>query len=100
MLYEVITLDPHEQRPLAEIANQLWATELLRGSRLLVLAADDHDAGDPAALFWRVINRVDWSRDLLRITSYNVCYTKLLRRFRSTPGCRTPWKVRLRFPLV
>jgi len=60
-----VNLDPHEQRPLAEIANQLWATELLRGSRLLVLAADDHDAGDPAALFWRVINRVDWSRDLL-----------------------------------
>ena len=60
-----VNLDRNEIRPLAEIANRLWSTELLRGSRLLVLAADDHDAGDPAALFWRVINRVDWHRDLL-----------------------------------
>ena len=60
-----VNLDLNEERPLAAIAEELWSTELLRGSRLLVLGADDHDAGDPAAVFWRMINRVDWSRDLL-----------------------------------
>jgi 4-hydroxy-3-polyprenylbenzoate decarboxylase len=61
----LVTVDPGETRPLAEVAGLLWKTLLLEGARLLVIGAADHDPGDPAAVFWRVMNRVDWQRDLL-----------------------------------
>lgn len=61
----LITVDPSEERSLAELAEILSGTMLLRGSRLLVVGAADHEPHDPAAVFWRVLNRVDWSRDLL-----------------------------------
>jgi len=61
----LVTVDPGEARPFVELACQLWGTLLLQGSRLLVVAAADHDPHDPAAVFWRVLNRVDWKRDLL-----------------------------------
>ena len=37
----------------------------MKGSRLLVVGRADHDTDDPAAVFWRLINRVDWQQDLL-----------------------------------
>jgi len=61
----LVTVDPGEDRPLAEVAGLLWETLLLKGSRLLVVGAADHDPHEPAAVFWRVLNRVDWGRDLL-----------------------------------
>ncbi len=61
----VITVDPGEDRPLSELAALLQETSLLRGSRLLIVGVDDHDPRDPAAVCWRVLNRADWSRDLL-----------------------------------
>lgn len=61
----LITVDPAEERPLAELAGILNKTSLLRKSRLLVIGAGDHDPRDPAAVFWRVLNRVDWDHDLL-----------------------------------
>ena len=61
----LVTVDPGEVRPFVELARLLWDTLLLQGSRLLVVAAADHDPRDPAAVFWRVLNRVDWGRDLL-----------------------------------
>jgi 4-hydroxy-3-polyprenylbenzoate decarboxylase len=61
----LITVDPDETRPLADLAAMLWQTPLLQGARLLVVGAADHDPRDAAAVFWRVLNRVDWSRDLL-----------------------------------
>jgi 4-hydroxy-3-polyprenylbenzoate decarboxylase len=61
----LVTVDLTEERPLAEVAGLLWETQLLRGSRLLVIGAADHDPHDPAAVFWRVLNRVSWERDLL-----------------------------------
>jgi 4-hydroxy-3-polyprenylbenzoate decarboxylase len=61
----LVTVAPGETRPFGELAQLLWGTLLLQGSRLLVVAAADHDPHDPAAVFWRVLNRVDWRRDLL-----------------------------------
>jgi 4-hydroxy-3-polyprenylbenzoate decarboxylase len=61
----LVTVDPGEARPFVELACLLWGTLLLQGSRLLVVAAADHDPRDAAAVFWRVLNRVDWKRDLL-----------------------------------
>jgi len=61
----LITVDPGETRPFADLARLLWGTLLLQGSRLLVVAAADHDPHDAAGVFWRVLNRVDWGRDLL-----------------------------------
>jgi 4-hydroxy-3-polyprenylbenzoate decarboxylase len=61
----LITVDPSEERPLTELAGILNKTLLLRESRLLVIGVADHDPHDPAAVFWRALNRVDWSRDLL-----------------------------------
>jgi 4-hydroxy-3-polyprenylbenzoate decarboxylase len=61
----LVTVEPGEERPFAELAHLLWNTLLLQGSRLLVVAVADHDPSDPAAVFWRVLNRVDWRRDLL-----------------------------------
>lgn len=61
----LVTVDPTEERPLPEIARLLWGTLLLKGSRLLVVGAADHDPRDPAAVFWRALNRTDWHRDLL-----------------------------------
>lgn len=61
----LVTVDPGEVRPLAELAGLLRGTLLLRGSRLLVIGAADHDPADAAAVFWRILNRVDWQRDLL-----------------------------------
>jgi 4-hydroxy-3-polyprenylbenzoate decarboxylase len=61
----LITVDPDETRPLADFAALLWQTPLLQGARLLVVGVADHDPHDAAAVFWRVLNRVDWARDLL-----------------------------------
>jgi len=61
----LVTVEPTEGRPLAELAHLLWGSLLLKGARLLVVGATDHDPRDPAAVFWRVLNRVDWGRDLL-----------------------------------
>jgi 4-hydroxy-3-polyprenylbenzoate decarboxylase len=61
----LVTVDPAEERPLAEVARLLWGTLLLKGSRLLIVGVADHDPHDPSAVFWRVLNRVDWGRDLL-----------------------------------
>ncbi|NJC89026.1 MAG: UbiD family decarboxylase [Desulfuromonas sp.] len=61
----LVTVDPDEKRPLKEVARLLWGTSLLKGARLLVIGAADHDPRDPSAVFWRVLNRTDWQRDLL-----------------------------------
>lgn len=61
----LVTVDPDEGRPLPEIARTLWNTLLLKGARLLVVGVDDHDPRDPAAVFWRVLNRTEWQHDLL-----------------------------------
>jgi len=61
----LVTVDPDEDRPLSEVAHLLWDTLLLKGARLLVIGAADHDPHDPSAVFWRVLNRADWQRDLL-----------------------------------
>ena len=61
----LVTVEPGEDRPLAEVASLLWGSLLLKGSRLLVIGVADHDPHEPAAVFWRVLNRVDWARDLL-----------------------------------
>lgn len=60
-----VTLDPVDNRPLCEVAGELWRSCLLKRSRLLVVGIDDHDPHDASAVFWRVLNRVEWSRDLL-----------------------------------
>lgn len=64
----LITVDPAEERPLAELVELLNNTLLLKESRLLVIGVADHDPHDPAAVFWRVLNRVDWNRDLLVVS--------------------------------
>lgn len=61
----LVTVDPDEKQPLAEVARLLWGTLLLKGARLLVIGAADHDPRDASAVFWRVLNRADWQRDLL-----------------------------------
>lgn len=61
----LITVDPAEERPLAELVELLDNTLLLKDSRLLVIGVADHDPHNPAAVFWRALNRVDWNRDLL-----------------------------------
>ena len=61
----LVTVAASEERPLAELAGRLWATLLLRDARLLVIGVDDHAPCDAAAVFWRVLNRSDWGRDLL-----------------------------------
>lgn len=63
----LITVDPAEQRPFAELAGLLWETLLLQGSRLLVVGVADHDPADVEQVFWRGLNRVDWQRDLLLV---------------------------------
>ncbi len=47
------------------LVRKLKASPLLRGTRLLVIGRDDHDPADVAWFFWRVLNRVDWQRDIL-----------------------------------
>lgn len=61
----IVTVGPGEERPLSELAGILGETMLLKGSRLLIVGAADHDPSDPSAVFWRTLNRADWSRDLL-----------------------------------
>ena len=61
----LVTVAADEDRPTAELAAQLRETLLLRGARLLVIGVDDHAPEDVAAVFWRVLNRTDWQRDLL-----------------------------------
>jgi 4-hydroxy-3-polyprenylbenzoate decarboxylase len=61
----VVTVDPAEERPLGELAGLLGETLLLKGSRLLIIGAEDLHPSNPAEVFWRVLNRVDWTRDLL-----------------------------------
>lgn len=55
-----------ERRALPELAEALWTTALLRGARLLVLCSDDTELRAAADVYWRGLNRVDWSRDLYR----------------------------------
>lgn len=60
----LVTVDPGESRGLHELTELLWQTPLLQNSRLLVIGAADHDPRDQSAVFWRLMNRVDWERDL------------------------------------
>ncbi len=48
-----------------EILAKLWQNAWLRAARLLVAVDADQDVGDLAGVAWRVINNVDWARDLL-----------------------------------
>lgn len=61
----LVSVDRAEERPANVVAQQLRSTLLLRGARVLVLCADDHPLHDAEAVLWRVLNRVDWERDLL-----------------------------------
>jgi 4-hydroxy-3-polyprenylbenzoate decarboxylase len=48
-----------------ETLAQLWQSAWLRAARLLVVVDADQNIDDLAGVAWRVINNVDWSRDLI-----------------------------------
>ncbi len=48
-----------------EILARLWQNAWLCAARLLVVVDADQDVGDLAGVAWRVINNVDWARDLI-----------------------------------
>lgn len=45
--------------------HELWRRGLLRGSRLLVILDEDVRVQDPAESFWRALNHLDPSRDII-----------------------------------
>ena len=47
------------------IMEALWDTGWLSGSRLLVVVDGDVDICDFSHVFWKVLNSVDWKRDLV-----------------------------------
>lgn len=61
----LVTVEPDEERPLPEIVGLLRSTPLLAKSRLLIVGCSDHDPHNLSDVFWRVLNRTDWHRDLL-----------------------------------
>ena len=88
MLYEVITVNP-----LLERASGYSAAELI-GQTPRVFASGQHDETYYQAMWQEIEARDIWRGDIvnrrkdgrlieewltIRITSYNVCYTKLLR---------------------
>ena len=48
-----------------EVMAALWARGWLSGARLLVVVDRDVDAHDLSKTFWKVMNSVDWQRDLV-----------------------------------
>ena len=61
----LVSVEPAEERPLTVLAQRLRETLLLKDSRFLVIVGDDQDPRAADDVFWRVLNRVDWTRDLL-----------------------------------
>ena len=68
MLYEVITAEKRDHRKLGKAMDLFHTQEEAPGMVFW------HDQG------WRIYLAIQaYIREMLRITSYNVCYTKLLR---------------------
>lgn len=48
-----------------EVMQKLWSQGWLAGARLLVIVDADLDVQDLSRTFWKVLNNVDWRRDLI-----------------------------------
>lgn len=48
-----------------QVMEALWDRGWLQGSRLLVLVDGDVDVHDLSRAFWKILNTVDWERDLV-----------------------------------
>jgi 4-hydroxy-3-polyprenylbenzoate decarboxylase len=48
-----------------DVLERLWGSRWLRGARLIVLVDRDTDPRDLSGVTWKLMNRVDWRRDLI-----------------------------------
>ncbi|WP_144400109.1 UbiD family decarboxylase [Geobacter pickeringii] len=48
-----------------ELMEELWASELMGGARLIVVVDEDADVRDLSHVAWRIANLPDWRRDLV-----------------------------------
>lgn len=48
-----------------ELMEELWASELMGGARLIIVVDADADVRDLSHVAWRIVNLPDWRRDLV-----------------------------------
>ena len=61
----VVAIDKRHPGQGREVMAALWARGWLAGARLLVVVDGDVDVHDLSRTFWKVMNSVDWRRDLV-----------------------------------
>jgi 4-hydroxy-3-polyprenylbenzoate decarboxylase len=61
----VVAIDKRFPGHARKVMEALWAKGWLRGSRLLVVVDRDLDVHDLSHAYWKVLNNVDWKRDLV-----------------------------------
>ena len=61
----VISLDKRHPGHTLEIVEKLWSRGWLADARLLVVVDADIDVQDLSLITWKVLNIVDWRRDLM-----------------------------------
>jgi 4-hydroxy-3-polyprenylbenzoate decarboxylase len=61
----VVALHKHHPGHTRQVMEALWAKGWLADSRLLVMIDADTDARDLSLIAWKVLNIVDWRRDLV-----------------------------------
>ena len=61
----VVAIDKRHPGQGREVMAALWARGWLAGARLLVVVDGDVDVHDLSRTFWKVVNSVDWQRDLV-----------------------------------
>ena len=61
----VVSIDKHVPGQARRVMEALWSGGWLAGSRLLVVVDADLDVHDLSRTFWKVLNNVEWRRDLV-----------------------------------
>ncbi len=61
----MVSIDKRSPGQARRVMERLWSSGWLSSARLLVMVDDDVDVHDLSRIFWRVLNRVDWRRDLV-----------------------------------
>jgi 4-hydroxy-3-polyprenylbenzoate decarboxylase len=62
----LIAIDKRGPGQPREVMQMLWSSGWLAGARLLVIVDSDLDVQDLPRTFWKVLNHVDWHRDLIQ----------------------------------
>ena len=61
----IVAIDKRHPGQARKVMDALWSGSWLRGSRLIAVVDADVDIHDVSTTFWKILNSVDWKKDLV-----------------------------------